>query len=94
MELPKELYTQLYIFADDINTTKALRLLCKISLSASYDYFNIILRTKIPIYYIYKEDIWVSKLNPYCFYFGQYTTNPIRKDISIITTIKDLYKKK
>lgn len=90
MELPKELYTQLYIFADNIDTAKALRALCKISLCASYDYFDMVLRTKIPIYYIYKEDIWVSKINPYCFYHGQYTTNPIGKDISFNTTIKDL----
>lgn len=97
MELPKELYIQLYIFANNVSTTKTLRSLCNTSFSASYDYFDILLKTKIPIYYTYYEDNW--SLNKHKIYFccdsyaSQITSNPINKDISFNTTIKDLYKK-
>lgn len=45
--LPQELYVHIYEYANDINTTKMLRLVCKVSYNASYDYFKMLLNSTI-----------------------------------------------
>lgn len=47
MYLPQELYVYLFKYADDVKTTKILRSVCKVAYKASYDYFNILLKTPI-----------------------------------------------
>jgi hypothetical protein len=51
MDLPSELYAILYGLADEIGTTKALRLVSKRSLAASYWYFKTLLSRPVHIHY-------------------------------------------
>ena len=53
-DLPKELYLYIFILADDLNSTKALRLASKTAYYASYNYFKLLLRDHVFIYYNYK----------------------------------------
>jgi hypothetical protein len=56
LDLPKELYVYIFVLADDLNSTKALRSVSKTSYNASYDYFKVILRE--PIIIAYNEAHW------------------------------------
>lgn len=91
MYLPQELYVYLFEYADNINTTKSLRSVCKVAHKASYDYFKILLKTSI-----------VVKCNTYKWFLGKdinmdlpdhcYTPIlPGRKIVSIQIDIKSLY---
>jgi hypothetical protein len=88
IQLPKELYIYIYIISDDVTITKNLRLLCKLSYNASYDYFKIIIRRSIMIYYdtgqlFINEKKNIKDLVHY--------HNPISRPISFNITISNLY---
>jgi hypothetical protein len=61
MELPKELYILMFILGDDVEITKILRTLCKLSLSASYDYFEILLKKDIILYHDYYGRLYLTE---------------------------------
>jgi hypothetical protein len=51
MDLPKELYIYIFYLADDINSTKSLRSVTKTAYNASYDYFKLLLKEHVFVYY-------------------------------------------
>jgi len=53
--LPQELYLHILFLADDINVTKKLRILTKLSLKATDEYHRILLNTKINIHFNVNE---------------------------------------
>lgn len=58
MEVPTEMYLILFVMADELDVTKALRTVSKSSLKASYYYFKIILNQPLRI----KFDGWWWKI--------------------------------
>ena len=62
-DLLNELYIYIFILADDVNSTKVLRSVSKTAYSASYDYFNLVLREPIFIYHNYKWEISIKDPN-------------------------------
>lgn len=50
MNIPKEIYFFLYVSGDNIKITKILRSLCRLSLSAGYQYFNLLLKKDVIFY--------------------------------------------
>lgn len=87
MQLPKEIYIEIFLIADDVEITKVLRCVCKLSLTASYDYFKILLR--IPIIIYYDTDQWFlgEKGNVIKYH---HCHPKINKSISFQTTIREL----
>lgn len=88
LELPKELYIHIFILGDDIEITKTLRSLCKLSYDASYDYFKIITKKSIIVNFDSGELFINNKPNviDLTSYYGD-----IVKPISFNITISNLY---
>jgi len=87
IQLPKELYIYIYIIGNDTQITKKLRLLCKSSYFASYDYFNIVLKTPTILncdygqwYFYQKDDCWEI-----------YYNFPVRKKFTFNIDVENLY---
>ena len=81
----------IFILTDNLDATKALRSVSKIALSASYEYFNILLRE--PVTLRFNQQNWfINDDNNY--YEIGHTFTPlhnIHKSISYKTPIKDLF---
>jgi hypothetical protein len=103
MELPKELYIYIFCLTDDINSTKSLRLVSKTAYTASYDYFKLLLKEHIFIYYHHqwciskdpntKTLLAKQKLEPpsWAFFCHGDNTNSPNKSMIFKTTIRDFY---
>lgn len=103
MELPEELYLHILFLADDIDITKKLRGLTKLSLKATEEYHKILLNTKVNIHF--NVDKWmISDLNDQqllqsiknkeyvCYGRLLCGPDPFDKPVGFKTSIKNLYK--
>lgn len=87
--LPKEIYVLLFMLGDDLKITKTLRALCKLSLRASYEYFNSILKKDIILYDNNYGDLSINYEAPIRRTLGHVSL--ATKPISFKINIKDLF---
>ena len=99
VDLPKELYLSIFVFADDIKITQLLRLVSKTAHIASYDYFKILLRKDIFVYHHYRwyvadEDPRLKLKDPmpdWAFISHGNNADTPNKSMIFKTTVKNLY---
>jgi hypothetical protein len=90
MQLPPEIWINIYIFTNnDDKIVKILRSLCKTTLKVGYDYFKILLNTKILLHY--NNQSWNIGNEPIPYISRFYVKPTPLKPTSFQMTVKDLY---